>query len=81
MWGSRGIAPRFLASELDEGQWSTSRHSRFIPVKTARGTHRIGGWVAPRGNTDSMEKCLYHRLVGRLVDNELKGIRKQATVT
>jgi hypothetical protein len=33
--------------------------------------------VGPRDNTDAMEKSLYHRLVGRLVDNELKGIRNK----
>jgi hypothetical protein len=30
-WGSRGIAPRFLISALDGGQWSASCHSRFTP--------------------------------------------------
>jgi hypothetical protein len=31
MWGSGGIAPSFLTSELDEGECSASRAGRFIP--------------------------------------------------
>ena len=45
----------FLTSPLDGGQWSTSRPSRFTPVKCA-GTHPIGGWVRPRASLDILEK-------------------------
>jgi hypothetical protein len=31
VWGSGGIAPPFLCSALDGGEWSTSRHCRFSP--------------------------------------------------
>jgi hypothetical protein len=30
-WGSGGIAPPFLKSTLDEGEWSASHRCRFIP--------------------------------------------------
>jgi hypothetical protein len=38
--GDGGIAPPFLDSALDEGEWTASRPSRFAP-----GTHWIGGSV------------------------------------
>jgi hypothetical protein len=40
--GSRAVAPLFLASTLDGGEWSTSRPGRFIPGETATGTHCAG---------------------------------------
>jgi hypothetical protein len=39
--GSGDIAPPFLISALDEGEWSASRPSRFTPVEVTLGTH----WV------------------------------------
>jgi hypothetical protein len=50
-WGSGGIAPPFLTSALDGGEWSASRPCRFTP-----GTHWIGGWVSPRIGLDGEEK-------------------------
>jgi hypothetical protein len=44
---SGGIAPPFLTSALDEGEWSASRSCRFTPGERALGTHYIGGWVDP----------------------------------
>jgi hypothetical protein len=37
VWGSGGIAPPFLTSLLDVGEWSASRPDRF--------THWMGGWM------------------------------------
>jgi hypothetical protein len=39
------IAPTFLTSELDGGEWSDSRPGRFTPGEIAPGTHWIRGWV------------------------------------
>jgi hypothetical protein len=33
VWGSGGIAPPFLTSALDGGEWSASRPGRYIPGK------------------------------------------------
>jgi hypothetical protein len=44
-WGSGGIAPPFLTSALDGGEWSASRPYRFTPGERAPGTHWIGGWL------------------------------------
>jgi hypothetical protein len=49
--GSGCIAPPFLTSALDEGEWPASRPCRVTP-----GTHLIGGWVNPRTGLDHMEK-------------------------
>jgi hypothetical protein len=46
--GSGGIAPPFLSSALDGGEWSASRPGRFALGERALGTHWIGGWVGPR---------------------------------
>jgi hypothetical protein len=46
------MAPPFLTSALDGGEWSSSRLCRFTPADT----HWIGGWVGPRVCLDSMEK-------------------------
>jgi hypothetical protein len=50
-WGSGGIAPPFLTSALDGGDWSASRLGRFT-----RGVHRIGGLVGPRTSLNAVEK-------------------------
>jgi hypothetical protein len=49
------MAPLFLTSILDEGEWSASRPGRFNPGDRAPGTHWIGGWVDPRDEMDSVE--------------------------
>jgi hypothetical protein len=41
--GSGGIAPLFLTSALDGGEWSASHPGRFTPC-----THWTWGWVGPR---------------------------------
>jgi hypothetical protein len=56
--GSRGsgdIAPPFLISALDGGEWADSRPDRFNPGESAPGTQWIGGWVGPRGSLDAVE--------------------------
>jgi hypothetical protein len=45
--GSGGIAPTFLTSALDGGEWSTSRPCRFTPGKGPSGSRWMGGWVDP----------------------------------
>jgi hypothetical protein len=47
--GSGGIAPLFLNSAIEEGEWSPSRPGRFTPGGKAGGTNWRGGWVGPRG--------------------------------
>jgi hypothetical protein len=43
-WGSGGIAPRILTSELDGCEESASRPGRFTSREGAPGTHLIAGW-------------------------------------
>jgi hypothetical protein len=38
-WGSGGVAPQFLASALDEGEWSASLPSCFTLGEITPGTH------------------------------------------
>jgi hypothetical protein len=45
-----------LASALDGGEWSFSRHGRFTPRERDPGTHWIGGWVGPRAVLDAVVK-------------------------
>jgi hypothetical protein len=56
MGGGGGIAPPFLASALDGGEWSASRPGRFNFKEVVPGTHWIRGWVGPRGGLDALEK-------------------------
>jgi hypothetical protein len=53
-WGSRGIAPPFLTSALDGGEWSASLPCRLTAGEGALDTHRIGGWMGPRAGLDAM---------------------------
>jgi hypothetical protein len=48
VWGSGSIAPPFLTSSLDGGEWSASHPSRFIAGEEVPTTHWIGCWVGPR---------------------------------
>jgi hypothetical protein len=56
MWTSGGIAPPFLTSALDEGEWWASRPCRFTPGERAPGTHRIGDWVGPTAGLDDVKR-------------------------
>jgi hypothetical protein len=42
VWGSGGIAPPFLTSALDEGEWSVSDPGLLIPKDRVSDTHLIG---------------------------------------
>jgi hypothetical protein len=50
-----GIAPPFLTSAIDGGEWSPSRPCRFTFGESAPGTHGIEGWVGPRAGLDAVE--------------------------
>jgi hypothetical protein len=43
VWGSGGIAPTFLMSAPDGGDWSASCPGHYTPRESARSTHWIGG--------------------------------------
>jgi hypothetical protein len=53
--GSESIAPSFLTSALDGGEWSASRPGRLTPGEIAVGTHWMGGWVSLTTGLDVME--------------------------
>jgi hypothetical protein len=48
VWGCGGIAPQFLTSALDEGEWSASCPGCF--------TYWTRCWVDPRAGIDTVEK-------------------------
>jgi hypothetical protein len=50
------VAPPFLASALDGGEWSASRLGRLTSGEIYPGTHWIGGSVGLRAGLDSSEK-------------------------
>jgi hypothetical protein len=52
MWKSGGIAPPFLISALDGGEWSASRPCRFTPGKE----HSVPIGLSPRVGLDAVEE-------------------------
>jgi hypothetical protein len=46
IWESGGIAPPFLTSALDGGEWSTSHPGHFTP-RGGPNTHYVESWVDP----------------------------------
>jgi hypothetical protein len=56
VWDSGDIAPPFLTSALDGGEWSASFPGRFTPGETAPGTHWTGGSVGPRTGLDAEKR-------------------------
>jgi hypothetical protein len=57
---SGGVAPPFLTSALEGGDWSASHPCCFTPRERAPGTHGIGCWVGPRAIVDTgVEKNLF----------------------
>jgi hypothetical protein len=42
--------------DVDGGDWSASRPSRFTPKERAPGAHWIGEWVNPRAGLDAVVK-------------------------
>jgi hypothetical protein len=55
-WGRGDIAPPFLTSALDGGEWSALRPYRFTHGESAPCTHWIGGWVGPGAGLESVGK-------------------------
>jgi hypothetical protein len=62
-WGSGGIAPPFLTTTLDGGEWSASLYGRFIPEGKVPGINWRGGWEGSRG-LDAMGKIQILTLPG-----------------
>jgi hypothetical protein len=54
--GSGGLAPPFLMTALDGGEWSTSCAGCFTGRERAPATNWMGGWVGLRVGLDAMEK-------------------------
>jgi hypothetical protein len=55
MWWRGNIAPLFLTSALDGGEWSASRHGRLTPRERAPDIHWKGGWVGTIAFLDAVE--------------------------
>jgi hypothetical protein len=94
-WGSGGIAPPFLTSALDGGEWPVSNPDRFTPRKMAPGPHWIGGWVGLRDSLDAVKKrkscpcresnpgrpaLQYTDCADRLKHDEMERARKEVVV-
>jgi hypothetical protein len=54
--GNEGVAPSFMTSVPDVGEWLASCPSSIIPGERANGTHWMGGWMGPRVGLESVEK-------------------------
>jgi hypothetical protein len=56
--GVGGIAPSFLTSAVDGGEWSASLPARFYrrELPPPPGNNCVGDWVSPRVSLDAMEK-------------------------
>jgi hypothetical protein len=54
--GNGGIAPSFLTSALDGGEWLASRPGRFSPGEIDPGAHWIGDWVGPRAGLKAVKR-------------------------
>jgi hypothetical protein len=50
------MAPQFLTSTPDGGEWSASRPGLFIPREIATGTYWIEGWVYLKAGLGAVEK-------------------------
>jgi hypothetical protein len=56
--GSASIAPLFLNSIQDEGDWSASRLGYFTPEERGPDTHFKGVLVGPRAGLDAVKKII-----------------------
>jgi hypothetical protein len=56
--GELRLAPRFLTSEPDGGEWSPSRPHRFTPGREPPGAQWIGGFFGPNGMVKRKLKSL-----------------------
>jgi hypothetical protein len=54
--GRGSIAPPFLTSVLDGGEWSASRPRHFTPEEIAHSTHCKGWWACHRTGLGAVEK-------------------------
>jgi hypothetical protein len=54
--GSGGIAPPFLTSALDEGEWSVSLPATSASGEIAPSTHWIAAWVGPKAGLEALQK-------------------------
>jgi hypothetical protein len=54
--GGEGIISPFSTSVLDDDEWSSSRYDHFTTEEWAPGIHRIGCWVDPRADLNTIEK-------------------------
>jgi hypothetical protein len=52
------MAPPFLNSALDGGEWSASHPGRFTPRETAQATHLTGGCMGHTADLDTGEEKL-----------------------
>jgi hypothetical protein len=52
---SGGIAPPFLTSAIDGGEWSASLPRCFTPGERVQGAQCIAGWADSRAGTDAIE--------------------------
>jgi hypothetical protein len=61
MCGSGDLAPPFLTSILDGGEWSASRPSRFSPREGNFDIYWIGDWLDYRAvlNDEEYKKNLF----------------------
>jgi hypothetical protein len=55
MWGSGGIAPPFLTSALDEGEWSAVCPGRF--------TAGTGNCVGPTASLHAIQNIMLHSII------------------
>jgi hypothetical protein len=53
---SGSIAPPFLTSALDGGEWSHLCCCYVFPGEGAYSTHWVGGWMSSRAGMDAVEK-------------------------
>jgi hypothetical protein len=60
MCESGGIAPPFLTSVLDGGEWTASHLCRFTSGETAPSNHGIGSWVGRRAGLDALKRTIFH---------------------
>jgi hypothetical protein len=58
--GSEGIAPPFLTSAQEGGEWSASRPCRFKPGKRAPDTPWMRRWVGLRAGLDAVKRKILH---------------------
>jgi hypothetical protein len=54
--GIGDIAPLYVTSTLDEGEWSAARPGRLTPRGRDPGTHWVGGLMGPRAVMEATEK-------------------------